>query len=168
MSIGKFAEMTIEHRELEEMARVMLSEIYSAGVLRGELFERDFEKNGARRENETRGEFLRDGALFANSDNIVRKNAVYDNYSGNEGENPLAERGENSEMTRREFFEERTERRKRGRAIRLQEQAAGAAEPTLRLAGACFEGVGEKDLPEKLSDFYCRDARRYYGKFERF
>ncbi|MEG0035743.1 MAG: hypothetical protein RR743_03695 [Oscillospiraceae bacterium] len=168
MSIGKFAEMTIEHRELEEMARVMLSEIYSAGVLRGELFERDLEKTPARGDNEMWGEFARNGNIFSNSDNIVRKNAVYDNYLENEVENPLAERSENSEMTQREFFEERTERRKRGRAIRLQEQAAGAAEPTLRLAGACFEGVGEKDLPEKLSDFYCRDARRYYGKFERF
>ena len=149
----------IKKEELQEMARAILSEIYDAkstrngfegleifsGVSRGTL---GFADEGFRRNEERR-------LSYEQAYNLNRQYAdavVSDEFS------PRLKRGE--------FLEQRVLRRK-------------ARESAIGTFGDTDEGVAEKtavrsgtlpqtDLPEKLSDIFCRDARRYDGAFEKY
>ncbi|MGI5985031.1 MAG: hypothetical protein GXY01_02735 [Clostridiales bacterium] len=159
MSHGK----DIDRKELQEMARIMLNEIYSAEHYRSrsELIENveGEERSKFGFEDSPGGVFTRQSGDFENAGTLQK---------------PYGKAAEDSEfyprMSRREYLNQRLERRGKiendfgsGAGMYANENTGAHSK-----AARHSENLLKNDLPEKLSDVFCRDARRYDGAFERY
>ncbi|PKM72479.1 MAG: hypothetical protein CVU91_08800 [Firmicutes bacterium HGW-Firmicutes-16] len=149
----------IKKEELQEMARAILSEIYGAESAQNGLESLEFSPKVSRGGfGFADGEFWSDGNRrlpYEQAHDLKRRNAeaaVSDEFS--------------PRFKRSDFFEQRVFRRK------ARENAAGAlgenAKGTVENAAVRLGSVPQADLPEKLSDIFCRDARRYDGALEKY
>lgn len=148
----------INAAELQEMARVMLCEIYGARKLQNEGHEPDYSERASRnvfRTGSVLDSFGRQSSGFAVDGGFQRK---LGNSGENEGFYPRTSRGE--------FLEQRLQRRRqRQEPFGSTENSSTEAEDN---ALTLLDNLTQFDLPEKLSDNFCRDARRYDGTFERY
>lgn len=149
----------IDKKELQEMARTILCEIYntSAHKIRFDgsgIFERE-EQVGLSLDYRGPDGFERQHANFENAGNFQSR---YLEAAEPEGDYPR--------LSRREFLNHRIERR----SIRegAHKTAANAKAKAESGVSTRFGNPIQGDLPEKLSDTFCKDARRYDGAYERF
>ena len=148
----------INKTELEEMARVILCEIYSAEKAQRELADSDvFGRTN-------RADYSFDNGLGG----FVRQRAGFEDIGGfqRQFDNSAIGAQFNPRMSRREFLEQRSERLKQ-REGTLKSAFFTMAEAEGGLVKQA-SNASQEDLPEKLSDIFCRDARRYNGTFERY
>ncbi len=149
----------IKREELQEMARAILSEIYSAESARNGLEGLEFSPRVVRGGfGFADGEFRSDGNRRLSYEQAYDLNRQYAEAAVQDEFSPR--------LKRSDFFEQRVFRRK------ARENAAGAwgesAEGTVENAAVRLGSLPQADLPEKLSDIFCRDARRYDGAFEKY
>ena len=149
----------IKRTQLQEMARTILSEIYGFEHARKDLIGigRSTKETGA---GAGRAEF----GLVGIENRQLLSEAAYDSeiqdyHAGNMEE--LSPR-----LSRREFLEQRISRRKAREGFdgSAAESSQGAYKGVVTKPGS----LTQPDLPEKLSDVFCRDARRYDGGFEKY
>ncbi|MBP8640800.1 MAG: hypothetical protein KBI01_07885 [Oscillospiraceae bacterium] len=150
--------MCINPIELQEMARVMLSEIYSAEKAQSMLADLSYIE-GANRT---------DKRFFSGLESFSRSYSGFGNISGFQRQGgAVAEGAEfNPRLSRREYLEQRSER------LKQREPSLNSAvfnEIETELSGIKqHDNLTQEDLSEKLSERFCRDARRYNGAFERY
>lgn len=151
-------ETEIKREELQEMARAILSKIYGAASAQN-----GFEGL------EISPRLSRDGLGFA--DREIRGNGErllsYEQVNDLKRQANIADSDEFiPRQSRGEFLEQRALRRS------VREKAAGisgeTAEGTIENAAVRSGSLHEADISEKLSDIFCRDARRYDGAFEKY
>ena len=144
--------------ELQEMARIILCEIYGTKRAKSKLG--DF----ASLEEERLEDFR-----FENGINKVeRRSAAFGDISGfpRQSGEKLQDGEFFPRLSRKEFLEQRAERRRpRGNPLFSLGGASSAADgKSIKLS----DNLTQADLSEKLSDIFCRDARRYDGAYERY
>lgn len=144
--------------ELQEMARIILCEIYSAKKIQSKLG--DF---GLFEEERPEG-FSFDNGL----DGVERRSLAFGDTGGLQRQSGGAvEDGELfPRLSRREFMAQRVQRRiARDNPLFNSGVASTVTESkSIKLSG----DLTQADLSEKLSDIFCRDARRYDGGYERY
>lgn len=144
--------------ELQEMAKIILCEIYSSKKAKSKLG--DFGSF-----DEGRLEDFRFENGFVG---VERRSVAFEDISGFSRRS--GEKVEDGEffprLSRKEFLEQRAERRRpRGNPLFSLGGASSAADgKSIKLSG----DLTQADLSEKLSDIFCRDARRYDGAYERY
>lgn len=151
-------ELDIHAIELQEMARIILCEIYSAKKPQSTLVDADYFAEASH------SDFRFDNGVEGSE----RRRAIYrvqDGFQSQFGEE--ARDGEfYPKLSRREFLEQRMERR-----IQRENSFNSAVKTAAEADGKSIKQYGnltQADLPEKLSDIFCRDARRYDGAYERY
>jgi len=151
-------ETEIKREELQEMAKTILCEIYGAAKARSTSAGSDFSETGGVSDfGFTRGtEGLE--KLFPAYADLGDMKRTYAEKASSEELYPRLKRGE--------FWEQRLLRRK----TRENQRNTGgeAAAETVRNTQMRPGKLSGADLPEQLSDIFCRDARRYDGAFERY
>lgn len=153
-------ETNIEKEELQEMARTILCEIYGAETARSGYAGTEFRAEtgsggyGLSDSFETEG-FERRASLFPD---IYAFRKRYGESFDEEEFHPR--------LSRREFLEQRILRRRTKEG--LSETLGGTVPDKGRNQTDNPVSLPQADLPEKLSDIFCRDARRYDGAFERY
>lgn len=144
--------------ELQEMARIILCEIYSAKKTQSKLG--DFWSFGEERPEG----FHFDSGL----DGVERRSVAFGDIGGlqRQSEGDVEDGEFFPRLSRREFLAQRVERRKEGGNPLFNSGAAStvAESKSIKLSG----NLTQADLSEKLSDIFCRDARRYDGTYERY
>ena len=148
----------INKTELQEMARVLLCEIYSERKLQSGRNELDYSTSVSQMVSRAESgyvEFDRRSLGRDNEDSIKRKPSGF-------GE--IAE--SSPRLNRREFFEQRLQRRRQRQA--QYENFESASAPAENYIVKSSDNLAALDLSEKISDNFCRDARRYDGAFERY
>lgn len=151
-------EKEISESNLQEMARVILSEIYRGGKPRN-------------RQNETDcTEFLSPTASLAESGGgeLDRRTFVYDDERTTQRKPDKSGdfAGFLPRLNRGEFFEQRIQRRR----LRQESNSSfdNSSAPAENYSINVSDNLAALNLSEKLSDSFCRDARRYDGAFERY
>ena len=151
-------EIEINKIELQEMARAILCELYDAEKSRGKLADSDsFEEA--------------DGAnfrFFNDFDELDRRLAGFADTNGAQRQNgsPADSSEPYFRLKHKGFLEHRSEsagQREsyvKNTAVTLAEAERGGVKQ--------YGSLTQEVLPEKLSDIFCRDARRYNGAFERY
>lgn len=148
----------INQSELQEMARVLLCEIYGERKLQSGRNELDYSTSGSQMAShaESGYEEIDCRSLgLDNEDSVKRKPSSL---------------GESAEfyprLNRGEFFEQRLLRRRQRQAP--YESSNNTSAPAENYIVKSSDNLAALDLSEKISDNFCRDARRYDGAFERY
>ena len=150
--------MEINREELQEMAKVILSELYSV--------EKNCAYNAICNLSEVK---TQNYSLQGNGLSEVERRRTAFNEDENFAGNFYLDADDfefRPKLLRSDYLSQRLERRiSRNAAAENYENPmqANAVEP-YRLG----DKVLQDDLPEKMSESFCRDARRYNGSFERY
>ncbi len=149
----------IKRKELQEMARAILSEIYSSEHAR-----KDLTGFVSSPKTTIAGADRTDTELAGSDNRQLLSEEAYDSEI-------QAYRADNKEeliprLSRREFLEQRVLRRKAREGF--DGSAAESGSGTIKSVVTKSGSLTQADLPEKLSDIFCRDARRYDGAFEKY
>lgn len=149
-----------EKLELVEMARMILSELSKAEQVKTADF------------GETQQSSFSGDRVFPD-EYAIRKNSGMANATESSKAYELSEfiggREDPPRVSRKQFFEQRIERRK-SRDETISENAAisHVAVTTNSNGASDVTGTSARQAAERLSEIVCRDTRRYDGVFERY
>ncbi len=157
--------------ELQEMARVILCEILSTKETRSRLSGADFseetqsELNGADFfEEERQAKFRLDKGF----EGFERRRVAFENVDGIQRQ--FVQGDEDGKLVPRlshgELLARRAESRRRGDDLLIGNRVASAENDGKSVKR--YGNLTQAELSEKLSDIFCRDARRYDGAYERY
>jgi len=144
--------------ELQEMARAILCEIYGGGKLQSGHNEPDYSASVSQTASLPESSF---------EEYNRRSLRLDDEGTINRKPSSLSEPAEfYPRLNRGEFFEQRIQRRAQRQAP--DESGGSSSASTENYSIKTSDNLTALDLSEKLSDNFCRDARRYDGAFERY
>ncbi len=144
--------------ELQEMARVILCEIYGGKKPCSGCAEADYVGSlhrTARRTETAYEEFSRQSIKPDDGGAIQRKSDSFD-----EGVDF------SPRLSRREFFEQRIQRRSQRQVSNESIKKSSISEKNFIIKSS--DNLAALDLSEKISNNFRRDSRRYDGAFERY
>lgn len=153
------SEKKIEKCEIQEIAEMIFKEIFTEGKRSGTEHVHGVEaapaigrrSHGFGEDNEARRSATHDGVFFSEGTDRGEIEALIE-------EMPFSPR-----LQRRDVMALRIERKSRREAA-----SRGGAEEANRFSFAESATGLDDRLPERLSEAFCRDARRYDGAFERY